>query len=85
MISGLVLYLNRDQGLWEETIAELEGHDAVELGERVHARLPIVVDATDGSHARDLTQWILDLPGVDHIDVTYVDLEESLSGENGDR
>ncbi|MFT5525044.1 MAG: hypothetical protein ACI9G1_000911 [Pirellulaceae bacterium] len=85
MISGLVLYLNRDAGLWDETLDELGGHDQIELGERVQARLPVVIDSSDGSGARDLTQWILDLPGVDHIDVTYVDLEEASSSDNGDR
>jgi hypothetical protein len=84
MISGLVLYLNRDEAIWSETLDALTAQAEIAVGQRYESRLPVVVESSDGSNARDLTQWILDLPGVDHLDVTYVDLEEATRGENGD-
>ena len=76
MISGLVVYLTSDEGLDDEATREMQSRAGLEIGERIGLRLPVVVESTDKDTAADTTEWLKNLPGVAHVDVTFVHLEE---------
>lgn len=47
------------------------------LGERQAARLPVVLEAPDGSTARYWHEWVEQLPGVIQVEVAFVSFDES--------
>lgn len=51
------------------------------LGERIGGKLPVVLEAADGSSARYWHEWVEDLPGVVHVDVAFVSFEEAERSE----
>ena len=83
MISGLVVHLSLDANLAATAIEALRSDPAIQLGERFGCRLPLILD-TQGSEAAQLkTDLLLSIPGVVHVDVTFVHFEEQadVSGE----
>ena len=47
------------------------------LGERQASRLPVVLEAPDGSTARYWHEWVEQLPGVIQVEVAFVSFDES--------
>lgn len=47
------------------------------LGERHGMRLPVVVEAPDGSTSRYWHEWVEQLPGVVQVEVAFVSFDES--------
>lgn len=47
------------------------------LGERQGSRLPVVVEAPDGSTSRYWHEWVEQLPGVIQVEVAFVSFDES--------
>jgi len=77
MISGLVVYFSRDCKLAEAAKLSIGQQAALELGPQEGRRLPLVLETTTSSESQDLTDWLKDLDGVEHVDVAFVHLEES--------
>ena len=76
MISGLVIHLHEDEVLAEAAIGAIAGHDLFEPGARFGRRLPAVLDARGADESRQATDWLSSLPGVVHVDVAFVHLQE---------
>ncbi len=53
-----------------------------ELGERVGRRLPVVLEAEDGSTARSWHHWVEELPGVVNVEVAFMNFEDEEQSEN---
>jgi nitrate reductase NapAB chaperone NapD len=53
-----------------------------ELGEPVGRRLPVVLEAEDGSTARYWHHWVEELPGVVNVEVAFVNFEDEEQSEN---
>lgn len=79
MISGVVAYLKFDEPLVEESLNMIRQHPAFELGERSGHRVPMVLETVGAGESRDAMDWINDLPGIEHVDVAYVHLEDNES------
>lgn len=47
------------------------------LGEQQASRLPVVLEAPDGSTARYWHEWVEQLPGVIQVEVAFVSFDES--------
>ena len=75
MISGLVIHLSSDKTLRSQALAEMQRRSGVELGDRMDMRLPVVVESTADCSAKETAEWVKNLPGVVHADVTFVHLE----------
>lgn len=75
MISGLVAYLSGDPKQKDDVLAAVVKVPALEAGQLFEHRLPVVIEAEDVQQSHDLTEWLRNLPGVDHVDVAFVHLE----------
>lgn len=75
-VSGLVVTLSADAALAAGAVSMLRCLPGVELGERRDARLPVVTEAASSAAAHDLHDAIRALPGVIHVDVTFVAYED---------
>lgn len=75
MISGLVVHLDLDETLAGEAIAAINAQPAFEAGVQQAARLPIVLECASAGESHELTDWLIGLPGVTHVDVAFVDFE----------
>lgn len=53
-----------------------------EAGVASNRRLPVVLEAPDGSQARDWHEWVESLPGVISVDVAFVSFEGDHSEPN---
>lgn len=76
MISGVVLHLALEERLRRQTLQQIEEHSCIELGACHANRAAIVIETPSAGPSRDVTDWLLSLPGVTHLDVTYVDFED---------
>lgn len=76
MISGLVVHLTGDKALRDAAIHAMQRRSGLELGEQSGRRLPVVLESDGKKVAEDTTEWLKELPGVAHVDVTFVHLEE---------
>ena len=74
--SGLVLTLNADAALAEQAVASLHARPEFTPGERNDRWLPVALEAADDAESRNLHDWLNALPGVEFVDVVYVDFEE---------
>jgi len=77
MISGLVAYLSADAALAAAALREIERQPQLEIGPREQTRLPLVLETTTSDETQTVTDWLKDLPGVAHVDVAFVHLEET--------
>lgn len=73
--SGLLLTLSPDEPLAEAALAELSRHPAVTLGPRRERWQAVALEVTDESRTRGAHDWLLELPGVDFVDVVSVHFE----------
>ncbi|NOZ41425.1 MAG: hypothetical protein GXP24_14550 [Planctomycetes bacterium] len=74
MISGLVATLNTDVELAQSALQAIGLHPALESGPQKGCRLPLVLETRTPAESHDLTNWLGELLGVEHVDVVYVDL-----------
>lgn len=79
MISGLVINLTTEQTVAERALATIGEHASIEAGELQGCRLPVVVEADGTESMHELTDWLADLPGVEHVDVAFTDVEQSVA------
>jgi hypothetical protein len=81
-ISGLILTLNADAELAEQSVATVSARAEFMPGERNARWLPVAMEARDDAESRDLHDWLNALPGVDFVDVVYVNFDEDALGVN---
>jgi len=82
MISGLVAYLTENQELTSETVLAIAQHPNLELGTQQELRLPLVLETATSAESQAVTDWLNELPGITHVDVAYVHLDEDSSGNS---
>lgn len=75
-ISGLILTLNADTELAAQAVASVSERPEFMPGERNARWLPVAMEARDDAESRDLHDWLNALPGVDFVDVVYVNFDE---------
>jgi hypothetical protein len=75
-ISGLILTLNADAELAAQAVATVSTRPEFTPGERKARWLPVAMEARDDAASRDLHDWLNALPGVDFVDVVYVNFDE---------
>lgn len=77
MISGLVVYLTADAELAQATLSAIAEQPNLELGAQEDRRLPVVLETETASESQSLTDWLFEQPGVEHVDVAFVHLDDS--------
>lgn len=75
-ISGLILTLSDDVELAEQAVSSVSTRPEFLPGERNARWLPVAMEARDDAASRDLHDWLNALPGVDFVDVVYVNFDE---------
>lgn len=75
-ISSFVVTLPDDPVRAIEIRGAIESLPVFEPGEMVGCKLPVVLEAEDGSAARYWHQWVEELPSVVHVDVAFVSFED---------
>ena len=76
IISGLILSLSADEALTAQAVASVSTRTEFMPGERNARWLPVAMEARDDAASRDLHDWLNALPGVDFVDVVYVNFDE---------
>jgi hypothetical protein len=74
--SGLVITLSADAALAAQAVAALSARSEFTPGERNDRWLPVAMEARDDAESRELHDWFYALPGVDYVDVVYVNFDE---------
>ena len=77
--SGLVITLSADAALAAQAVAELSARSEFTPGERNDRWLPMAMEARDDTESRELHDWLHTLPGVDYVDVVYVNFNSDES------
>lgn len=76
-ISSFVVTLPGAEEPANAVLRALAAIPAFTLGERQGSRLPVVVEAPDGSTSRYWHEWVEQLPGVVQVEVAFVSFDES--------
>ncbi len=76
-ISSFVVTLPPTEESAKSVLRALAAIPVFTLGERQGARLPVVVEAPDGSMSRYWHEWVEQLPGVVQVEVAFVSFDES--------
>ena len=76
-ISSFVVTLPVSEEPAEAVLRALAAIPVFTLGERQGSRLPVVVEAPDGSTSRYWHEWVEQLPGVIQVEVAFVSFDES--------
>jgi nitrate reductase NapAB chaperone NapD len=76
-VSGLVITFSSDIAHHGETMEQLAGEPAIEIGDAVGPKLAIVVDSDTRDHDREIWNWVRNLPGIAMVDVAFVGFEET--------
>ncbi|RLS58902.1 MAG: hypothetical protein DWH91_01505 [Planctomycetota bacterium] len=76
-ISSFVVTLPCQEEPAEAVLRALAAIPVFTLGERQGSRLPVVVEAPDGSTSRYWHEWVEQLPGVIQVEVAFVSFDES--------
>jgi hypothetical protein len=77
--SGLVLTLNADAARADQALAALRTRPEFAIGERNGQWLPVAMEVADDAASRAAHDWLNQLPGVDFVDVVYVNFEGDCS------
>ena len=76
-ISSFVVTLSPGTGAEHPVATALKSMPGFTLGQQQDARLPVVLEAPDGSTARDWHEWVEQLPGVLQVEVAFVSFDET--------
>ncbi len=82
MISGLVIQLSADDVLVADAIQAIKDQPVLELGLRTGRRQPLVLETRGSGESHDITDWLAELPGVEHVDVVFVHLDDKPGGDD---
>jgi hypothetical protein len=80
-ISGLVVTLTDDFAQQEAALLAMRKHPALELGERRHNQVPLVVETVGDEEDRLMWEWLSALPGVAMVVVAFVHFDDDRSVE----
>jgi nitrate reductase NapAB chaperone NapD len=80
-ISSFVVTLPEEPAAAGRIVAALAAVPVFELGDAVERRLPVVLEAEDGSAARQWYEWVEALPGVVKVDMAFVSFEACVREE----
>ncbi len=83
-ISGIVINLEPDAKRQEEAVKRLSEMPQLELGSRNGRRVPAVMDTRSVKASRACWDDIMALPGVEGIDLIYVNYEDETAGSEFD-
>ncbi len=75
-VSSFVITVPAEPERVECILNALRAVPVFEIGEIVGCRLPVVLEAEDGSSARHWHHWVEELPGVIHVDVAFVSFDD---------
>jgi nitrate reductase NapAB chaperone NapD len=84
-VSSFVVALPENEDDARAVQNAIESAPVFELGDRVGRRLPVVLEADDGSTARQWHEWVEALPGVIKVDVAFVSFDDEEEAEAGER
>ena len=76
-ISSFLVTLPASEEAAESICSALDSAGVFTSGERQGRRLPVVLEAPDGSASRHWHEWIENLPGVCHVEVVFVGFDEA--------
>lgn len=76
MVGGLCVHLTNDANESRQAIALIQQRESVTLGEQYGQRLAVVVESVDRADAEATIEWLQQLPGVVHVDIAFVHLDE---------
>ena len=79
-ISGLVVTLSPDPQVREAACAAMRAHPALELGELLRGRAPVVVESSDENEDRLVWEWLHALPGVEMVVVAFIHFDDDPVG-----
>ncbi|HXG48898.1 MAG TPA: hypothetical protein VNO52_14845 [Methylomirabilota bacterium] len=74
--SGLVITLSADANLATRAVAKISARVEFTPGERNGRWLPVAMEARDDVESRGLHDWLTALPGVEFVDVVYVNFAD---------
>ena len=75
-VSSFVVTLPEDGSSASAITEALDSVPVFELGDAAGRRLPVVLEAEDGSTARHWHHWVEELPGVVSVEVAFVSFED---------
>lgn len=75
-VSGIVLTLTEDRVRREEALRHLAADGRLEVGPAEGRRVAVVLVTESLADGRDLCEALIDLPGVDQLEVAYVAAED---------
>jgi len=78
-ISGLVLTLSTDPAAAAAATAAIHERPELTPGAARDRWLPVALDAADDVESRAVHDWLHSLPGVEFVDVVYVNFEADSS------
>lgn len=73
--SGLVITLSAEAALATQAIAEVSARPEFTPGERNDRWMPVAMEARDDAQSRALHDWLHARPGVDYVDVVFVNFD----------
>ena len=76
LTSGLVITLSANAAKAAEAIATLRARPELTFGDRNDRWLPLVMETCGEAESRELHDWVQTLPGVEFVDVAYVNFDE---------
>jgi len=71
-INGLMITLSMDAQQANDAHAAMLAHSYIDCGAREQRWLPVVTEARDDKHARELQEWLESLAGVEQVGVIMV-------------
>lgn len=77
MISSLVIHVSADPEVAKRIVHQISENQRIQHGPAIGNRVPIVLDANCSVQAEKDIEWLRQLPGVEHVDVAFVQFEES--------
>ena len=84
MIVGVLAHFESQLEAYQTSLKSIEEHHAFEVGEPHETKVPLVMETDGPGGSHELTDWLLTLPGVVHVDVTYVHLDEVIENNKED-
>ena len=74
--SGLVITLSMNAAEAAKAMTALSARQEFAFGERNDRWLPLVMETSGDAESHELHNWIQGLPGVEFVDVAYVNFDE---------
>ena len=75
LTSGLVVTLSSNPAKAAEAMAALQRRPEFTFGDRNDRWLPLVMETCSHAESRELHDWVQTLPGVEFVDVAYVNFD----------